>query len=277
MDNRAVGVFDSGLGGLTAVRSIMDILPGQDIVYLGDTARVPYGPRGRDVIIQYTLEHMAFMARRGVKAMVAACGTMSAIGMDALLERSPVPVLGVVGPSAALAVETCANKRIGVISTAACADSGAYQARIAALCPEAAVMVRACPLFVPLVEAGRVHKGDPVIETVASEYLEPLRDAGVDTLLLGCTHYPLIHGIIADFMGPGVTLVDSGAAVAAALKKHLEDTDALPSPNRRGETRFFVTDSAEQFSKLGPLFLNARSRGQNTTFGIADRVDILKD
>ncbi|GHV10400.1 glutamate racemase [Clostridia bacterium] len=267
-DNRPVGVFDSGLGGLTAVRAISRILPEQDVVYLGDTARVPYGTKSDEVIIRYALEGLGFLLRRGVKAVVIACGSMSTVALDALTAASPVPVLAVVQPTAAAAAQATKSKSVGLIATPASVRSTVYERALLAIDPAIKVTARACPLFVPLVENGRVSRGDVVIETVAREYLEDLR--GVDTLVLGCTHYPLLAEIIGDVMGDGVTLIDAGAAVACALKSHLSRTNAMPGGGA-GRQSFCVTDTVEGFSGLSELFL------KKPTIGLVQRVDILTD
>ncbi len=268
MDNRPVGVFDSGLGGLTAVRAIRRLIPSQDILYLGDTARVPYGGRGAAVITRYALEDMACLLRYDIKALVVACGTVSTVAMPALTARAPVPVLGVVEPSIERAVKATRNHTIGLIATAASVRSGTYHRQLATVSPQSTLVAQACPLFVPLVENGHFQKGDIVVEAIVAEYLAPLRAAGVDTLLLGCTHYPLLLDAIAAYMGDDVTLIDAGAALAEALVSTLTTSFLLPDPNRNGESRYLVTDSVPQFTELAALFL------QNPTFGMVERVDI---
>lgn len=255
-----VGVFDSGLGGLTTVRTIHNLLPGQDIIYLGDTARVPYGNRGSDVIKKFALANARFLLGYDIETLVIACGTVSTVALDELRAISPVPVLGVVEPACFQAVAATKNKRVGLIATKATVASGAYEREIAGLVENVEVFSKACPLFVPLVENGRFSRGDTVIETVATEYLAPLKAAGVDTLILGCTHYPLLKDIISDCMGGGVTLIDSGEAVAAALGENISGAN--------GTTRYLVTDDEDKFGELAKIFL------QNTTIGLVERVDI---
>ncbi|GHV35164.1 glutamate racemase [Clostridia bacterium] len=270
-DSRPVGVFDSGLGGLTAVRAIKSILPSQDILYLGDTARLPYGTKSDKVIVQYALEGLRFFLRRNVKALVIACGTMSTVAPEALSAASPVPVLTVVGPAAAEAAAATKSRRVGLIATPASVRSNVYEKALLAIDPAIRVTARACPLFVPLVENGRVTRGDIVLETVAREYLADLKAARVDTLALGCTHYPLLMDVISDVMGADVALIDAGAAVARALKRHLEAADALPPQGAAGTQKFFVTDTAEGFAGLAELFL------KNSTQDLVDSIDILTD
>ncbi|MCL2081343.1 MAG: glutamate racemase [Oscillospiraceae bacterium] len=262
----SVGVFDSGLGGLTTVRAIHRLLPFQDIIYLGDTARVPYGNRGCEVIKRFASANARFLLGYKVETLVIACGTVSTVALDELRRLSPVPVLGVVEPACRQAVGATKNKRVGLIATKATAASRAYERTIAGLDADVEVFGNPCPLFVPLVENGRFRAGDAVIETVAAEYLAPLKAAGVDTLILGCTHYPLLKGIISDYMGEGVALIDAGEAVAAALAG-----SAVRAANENrggGTTRYLVTDDEDKFGELAEIFL------QNPTIGLVERVDI---
>lgn len=255
MDKRPIGVFDSGLGGLTTVRELCHLLPGEDIVYFGDTGRVPYGSRSAETIVKYARQDVAFLRTFDLKAIVIACGTVSTTSLDILSQENPMPVLGVVVPAAQAAARTTKNGKIGLIGTQATIRSGAYERLIHSANPDARVLSRACPLFVPLVENGRFRRGDIVIETVVSEYLAPLKEAGVDTLVLGCTHYPLLEGVIAAYMGPDVQLINAGAEGARAVAGMLEQTDAL-SPNTAGGTyRYFVSDRQEDFSRLASIFL----------------------
>ena len=218
MDNRPIGVFDSGLGGLTAVRELQRLLPGEDIIYFGDTARVPYGGRSRDTLVRYARQDVAFLRTFDLKAIVIACGTVSTTALDVLTEENDIPIWGVVEPAAEAAARSTKNGLVGLIGTQATIRSGAYERRIAAEAPGVRVLSRACPLFVPLVENGRFRPGDVVAETVAAEYLEPFQDAGVDTLVLGCTHYPLLTEVIGNCMGPGVTLVNVGEKCARRVR-----------------------------------------------------------
>ena len=255
MDQRPIGVFDSGLGGLTAVAELIRLLPGEEIVYFGDTGRVPYGSRSRDTIIKYARQDMAFLRTFDLKAVVIACGTVSTTAIDVLAAENDIPVLGVVEPSARRAAQATRNGRIGLIGTQASIRSGAYEKYIEAESPGVQVLAKACPLFVPLVENGRIHPGDAVIETVCAEYLQPLKDAGVDTLVMGCTHYPLLETVIGNYMGPGVTLVNAGAEGARAAAKLLEKTESLAERRAGGTCRYFVSDSVQDFSRLASLFL----------------------
>ena len=254
MDSRPIGVFDSGLGGLTTVRELCRLLPGEDIVYFGDTGRVPYGSRSKETIIRYARQDVAFLRTYDLKLIVIACGTVSTTALDILANENPIPVLGVVAPAPAAAAQTTQNGRIGLIGTQASIRSGAYERRIAREDPSIQVLTEACPLFVPLVENGRFRPGDIVAETVAAEYLAPMREAGVDTLVLGCTHYPLLTEVIGACMGPEVALINVGATCAAAVAERLRAMDAL-NPGGAGESRFYVSDSVEGFSRLASTFL----------------------
>lgn len=253
MDRRAVGVFDSGLGGLTAVREIRRILPGENIVYFGDTARVPYGSRSPETLLRYARQDMRFLGGFDLKAIVVACGTVSTTCLSTLQAESGIPLIGVCEPSCRRAAAV-SRGRVGLIATAASIRSGAYERTLAAIRPDVRVFGKACPLFVPLVENGRVRRGDPVIETVAREYLSALKAERIDTLILGCTHYPLLTEIIGAEMGEGVLLINSGAEAAEALKTLLVEKDAL-SDAETGDARFFASDRVENFASLAEFFL----------------------
>ena len=254
MDNRPIGVFDSGLGGLTAVKALRRLLPGEDLIYFGDTARVPYGGRSRETLLKYARQDIAFLRSFDLKAVLIACGTVTSTSLDTLRKENDLPVLGVVEPSCREALAVTKNKKIGMIATLASARSGAYERTLKGLDADVQVVSQPCPLFVPLVENGRFRQGDVVIETVAREYLTPLIEAGVDTLILGCTHYPLLKDIIGEICGPGVTLIDSGAASARALRQQLAAEGQL-TDRQQGETRFYVSDRPEDFEKLAAVFL----------------------
>jgi len=254
MDSRPIGVFDSGLGGLTALRELRRLLPGEEFIYFGDTARVPYGSKGKETLVRYAREDMAFLNTFRPKAMVVACGTVSANALPELQADSEIPIFGVIEPAAQAAVAATRTGRVGVIATAASIRSGAYERAIGAIDPDVEVLPLACPLFVPLVENGRFRPGDRVVELVAQEYLNPLRGAGVDTLVLGCTHYPLLREVIAQTMGDQVTLVDVGAACAAQTVQTLGEAGLL----RQGGTggfRCYVSDTTEDFARLAAIFL----------------------
>ena len=254
MDERPIGVFDSGLGGLTAVREIRSILPFENIIYFGDTSRVPYGGRSREILLKYARQDVHFLRSFDIKALLVACGTVSSNVLPELQRESDLPILGVVEPACRRALAATRSKRVGLIATAASVRSGAYERTLAAMDGDVTVIARACPLFVPLVENGRYRVGDCVIETVAREYLEPLKAEGIDTLIMGCTHYPLLTEIIADIMGPGVTLIDSGAAAARVLRQTLSDRGALAQRDH-GTLTLYASDQPEDFGALAGQFL----------------------
>lgn len=262
MDDRAIGVFDSGMGGLTAVRELIRRLPGEDVVYFGDTGRVPYGGRGRDTIIKYARQDVAFLRTFDLKAIVIACGTVSTTALDILARENPLPVIGVVEPAAQAAVAATKTGRIGLVGTRATIASGAYERTLRRLMPEAQVTARACPLFVPFVENGRFQPGDPLVDILVAEYLAPFREAEVDTLVLGCTHYPLLWDAIAQYLGPQVTLISSGAACVDTVARLLEKGDLLSAKTQGGVHRYFASDSAQDFGALASVFLGEDIQGQ---------------
>jgi len=262
LDNRPIGVFDSGLGGLTAVQKLMEILPDEDIIYLGDTGRVPYGGRSRETIIKYARQDIAFLTGYDIKAVVIACGTVSTTALGEIDKDYNLPVIGVVRPAVEKAVQVTKNKRIGLIGTVASIKSEAYDKLILERLPDAEIFSAACPLLVPLVENGRIKRGDIMIETAVREYLAPIREQKVDTLILGCTHYPLIGEVIGDFMGEGVSLISPGAETAAYVAELLEKKGISAEKGRRAAHRYFVTDSIEGFSNAASLFLRQDVRGE---------------
>ncbi|SFP35540.1 glutamate racemase [Oscillibacter sp. PC13] len=268
MDNRPIGVFDSGLGGLTAVRSLRQILPEENLVYFGDTARVPYGGRARETILKYARQDVRFLRSFDLKAILIACGTVSTTSLETLQTENDLPIVGVVEPTCRRAVAVTKNKKVGMIATLASVRSSAYETTIHRLSPETEVFSRPCPLFVPLTENGRIHRGDVVIETVAREYLEPLKVTGVDTLILGCTHYPLLTDIIGDVCGPDVTLVSAGEESAFELKRLLKANGLRADEHQRGEVEFYVSERPEDFEQIASLFL------QENMHHSARRIDI---
>jgi glutamate racemase len=245
-----IGIFDSGVGGLTVQRAILEALPGLDTVYLGDTARVPYGTKSPEVVTQYSLRNARLLLEQDVEMLVVACNTASSVALPALRAAFDVPVLGVVEPGARAAARATRSGRVGVIGTQSTVASGAYQRALAELIPGAVVTARACPLFVPLAEEGWIDASDEVVRLVARRYLAPVLEAGVDVVVLGCTHYPLLAGAIAAAL-PGVTLVDSADAIAGEVALH------FPAAARRGagSHAFFVTDTPDRFLAVAPRFL----------------------
>jgi glutamate racemase len=255
-----IGVFDSGIGGLTVARELMRQLPAEGIVYVGDTARVPYGPKSPDTVRRYSGEIASYLLEQGVKAVVIACNTATAHALTALRAELPVPVIGVVEPGARAALAAAdagrAAPRVGVIGTVGTVRSGAYERALRALDPSVEVVAHPCPLFVPLVEEGWLeHRATRL---VAHEYLDPLREHRVDTLVLGCTHYPLLKPLIADVVGASVRLIDSAEETAAEVGRVLRDAgldaERGGAPPRH---RFVVTDAAEHFSRTAAHFLGA--------------------
>ncbi len=248
-----IGVFDSGLGGLTVLRALHEAVgEAAPFIYLGDTARVPYGTRSDRTVERYALEGARFLLRQGVKALVVACNTMSAIALPALRREIDIPVIGVIEPGVDAACRATGNKGIGVIGTAATIKSGVYAGALESRLPGTRVISRACPLFVPLAEEGWVD--NEVARFTARAYLGTL--SGIDALVLGCTHYPLLKRVIGEEIGPGVTLVDSAEATAAAVRERLESDGLLAGAGGdAGEDHFFVTDSSERFHEVGSRFL----------------------
>lgn len=261
MDQRPIGVFDSGLGGLTAVRQLRKALPGEDIVYFGDTGRVPYGPRGRDTIVQYARQDIRFLLSQNVKCVIAACGTVSSTYPAGEAARLPVPYTGVIGATARAAAAATRSRRIGIIGTAATIRSGSYASALRSILPGVELFGKACPMFVPLVENGYVDEGNPVTKLIVEQYLTELRDAEIDTLILGCTHYPLLYSVISEFMGPDVRLIDSGKEVAAALAAQMDALELSSGRAEGGTARYFVSDSPDGFAELETLFLGEYAGG----------------
>ena len=253
MDARPIGVFDSGVGGLTVFRALAQALPDEALVYLGDTARVPYGPKSPETVRRYAREASRFLTRQGVKMMVVACNTVSSVAMEAMEKGAGVPVLGVILPGAQRAVEASRRGRIGVIGTRATVASEAYARAIHALKPGAEVVSRACPLLVPLAEEGWTD--NEVARKVAEAYLAPLREAQVDTLVLGCTHYPLLRGVLQETMGSQVVLVDSAESVASEVRRRLAEDRQLAHGPGGSAPRFFVTDAPGPFLDVARRFL----------------------
>ncbi|OGX26553.1 MAG: glutamate racemase [Omnitrophica WOR_2 bacterium RIFCSPHIGHO2_01_FULL_48_9] len=251
--NYAIGVFDSGLGGLTVVKELLRLLPNEDIVYFGDTARVPYGTKSKESIIRFSKENVSILLKHKVKMIVVACNTSSSFALPVLRESFSLPILGVIKPGAKKAVETTRNRRVGIIATSATINSGEYVREIKRLNPAVKVTAQACPLFVPLVEEGWFEKD--VTRDVARQYLAALKKTQVDTLILGCTHYPLLKPILKKVMGQGVMLVDSAQEVAREVKQLLEYTRQNKVVKSRPRHEFLVSDEPKHFSKLAQKFL----------------------
>jgi glutamate racemase len=259
-----IGIFDSGVGGLTVQRAILEALPGIDTIYLGDTARVPYGTKSADTVTQYSLRNARVLARHEIDLLVVACNTASAVALPALRDQLAFPVLGVVDPGARVAAAASRSGRIGVIGTQGTISSGAYQAALHRERPGAEVFARACPLFVPLAEEGWTDPDDGVVQGVVARYLAPFREAEIDTLVLGCTHYPLLEAAIARAL-PRVRLVDSARAIADEVKARFAAAADPAAPE--GTHRFLVTDAPEKFLAVAGRFLGRPVTG-------AEHVDV---
>ncbi len=253
MDNRPIGVFDSGLGGLSVVRQLMTLMPHENIVYFGDTGRVPYGTRSEETIRSYARDDCAFLLQHNVKMIIAACGTVSSVAGD-LLDRLPVPAAGVVQATAAAAVSATRTMRIGVIGTAATVHSRSFEKVIHSINPAVTVTAVACPMFVSLVENGWISPDDDVAIAMVRRYLRPIKEAAVDTLILGCTHFPLLAPLIQRELGDEVILIDSGRETALRCAQQLQETDAV-ADNAHGECQFYVTDRPDGFAGVAEIFL----------------------
>ncbi|MCX5702534.1 MAG: glutamate racemase [Candidatus Omnitrophica bacterium] len=254
---KAIGVFDSGVGGLTVVKELIRELPYEDIVYFGDTARVPYGIKSRETVIRFSIENVLFLLKQDIKLICVACNTSSSVALPLIKSHFKVPVVGVITPGVKEAVYASQNKRIGVIGTRATIKSRSYENEIKQLDPGVSVVAVSCPLFVPFVEEGWLS-GKVVVE-VARKYLEPLKRSGVDTVILGCTHYPLIKPVIKEVMGKQVTLIDSARQVAVEVKNILA-TEGLLNRGRLGRQKFYVSDNPEWFRSLAKRFLGKNVR-----------------
>ncbi|HVA80892.1 MAG TPA: glutamate racemase [Candidatus Binataceae bacterium] len=249
--DRPIGVFDSGIGGLTVLRALVDAMPTEEFIYLGDTARLPYGTKSNEVIARYSRENSEFLLARGIKLLVVACNTSSAVALEQIAGATMVPVIGVIEPGARAAVRASRSGRIGVIGTEATIASGAYTRILRQLRPGAEVYTRACPLLVPLAEEGWVD--NEVAERTVAFYLESLKQSGIDTLLLGCTHYPLLVRMFQRVLGAGVRVVDSASATADAVRAKLS-AEQLVRRHGIGRQSFFVTESPDRFIRVGRAF-----------------------
>ncbi len=253
MRNNPIGIFDSGVGGLTVMRSVIDRLPRESIIYYGDTARGPYGSKDLTLVRKYAMDIAAFLEDLGVKMIVIACNSATAAGLGYVKNACEVPVIGVIEPGALEAVRRTRNQRVGVIGTKATIESGAYTRRIGSLSRKIEITSRDCPLLVEFVERGEVEGAH--IEQVLEEYLEPMRVAGVDTLILGCTHYPLLHKPIARVIGDGVTIISSADATAAEVERVLAEEGLARDTDEPRTYRFLCSGDTELARRLGRMFL----------------------
>ena len=261
MDNRPIGVFDSGLGGLTAVKELKRVLPNESIVYFGDTGRVPYGTRSRETIIRYAAQDMHFLMENNVKAVVAACGTVSSSASE-IGRALPVPYIDVITPTAQAAVEMSKNGKIGVLGTSATVNSGSFIKAIKSFSRNAEGFCEACPLFVSLVENGFVARGDEVTELTARRYLASLNAREVDTVILGCTHFPIIKWAIGNAVGDDVKLIDSGKETARYLAEILKKNNLCADEKSKPVYNYYVSDSVEGFRNIAELFLGGSVDGE---------------
>ena len=255
-----IGVFDSGVGGLTVLRALRGVLPNESFIYLGDTARLPYGTKSARSVVHYSIQAADFLVDRGVKYLVIACNTASAAGLDVLRERlAPMPVMGVIEPGAAAGSAASRTGHIAVIATEGAVQGGAYPRAIARLRPEATVYMRACSLFVALAEEGWTDGS--IVEAVAHRYLDDLvsADSRLDTLLLGCTHFPVLKHSLSRVMGPSTAIVDSADAAAMAVAADLRARGLATSSTRGGSVRLLATDAAERFARVGGRFLGVEA------------------
>lgn len=245
----AIGIFDSGVGGLTVYKAIRKAFPHEHLIYFGDTARVPYGPKSAETIIDYSVQNARFLLQQGIKILVVACNTSSAVAIPFLQKLTDIPIIGVIEPGSKVALSTSKNKRIGIIGTEGTIKSGAYSRAIKSREPNAEIVSAACPLFVPIVEEG--WQDNPIAENIVRQYLEPLLAQDIDTLVLGCTHYPLLKDVIQKVAGQGISLVDSADAIAKYLTKHIE----IKETDTAGTDSFYVSDNEEKFARIAQSIL----------------------
>ncbi|KMT22812.1 glutamate racemase MurI [Clostridium cylindrosporum DSM 605] len=251
---KPIGVFDSGIGGLTVAKEIMNILPNEDIVYFGDTARVPYGNKSKETIKKFSLQISRFLETKDVKAIVIACNTASAFALQAVRENFNIPIIGVISPGARAAVSATRNNKIGIIGTEGTVSSGAYSKEITSIKEGTEIFSTPCPLFVPIAEEGWSEK--KVSYMIAEEYLENMKTLGVDTLVMGCTHYPLLNKVVQDVMGDKVKLINPAKETALELLDRLTEMDLKNDEDVKGEYKYYVSDNSSKFIEVGERFLN---------------------
>ena len=252
-----IGIFDSGIGGLTTVRALLEVMPDYDLVYFGDTARTPYGTKSRETVIRYAIENTKFLIKNGAKMIVMACNTASSVATEAIQSEFDLPVFEVISPAVDLALKASKRRQIGIIGTRATIKSGIYEKKILEQDPRARVFSTPCPLLVPLVEEGWGEK--PETAMIVKKYLHPLKTRQVDTLILGCTHYPILKETIRTKIGKRVTIIDSSIAVSHTIKTYLDDhPDMDASLSRNGNAAFFVSDITTQFEKTAEIALKRK-------------------
>jgi glutamate racemase len=255
MKTLSIGMFDSGIGGLTVLKEVKELLPSEHILYLGDSARLPYGNKSPQTITKYALESAIFLLTKGIKVLVIACNTSSALALDILKRKLPIPVLGVISPAAAEAVRCTKTKKVGIIGTKATINSMAYEKAIKKIDPEIEVMAKSCPLFVPIVEEGL--ENDDVAFLMAEKYLDNFQHSGVDVLVMGCTHYPILEHVIKKIMGKDITIINTGCETAKEVMHTLE-TNNIVNDAGKGGCDYFVTDSPDTFKEIGGRFLGEK-------------------
>lgn len=269
MKNKAIGVFDSGLGGLTAVKELIKCLPNENIVYFGDTGRVPYGTRSKETIIKYATQDAKFLLNHNVKMIIAACGTVSSVASD-LGESLPVKFTGVLEPTALTCAKATKSGNVAILGTSATINSHSYKNLLMKISPEIKVYEQDCPLFVPLVESGFTDKDDIIVKSVVERYVSQFKNSDIDTVILGCTHYPLLKSAIGECLGESVKLIDSGYETALYTKKFLEEHNLLTDRTEEGSRDFFVSDTPHNFEKVAGIFLGTDMKSKAT------RIDIEK-
>lgn len=272
MNNNAIGVFDSGLGGLTCLKELNKLIPNENVIYFGDTARLPYGTRSRETVLEYAHQDIAFVKKQNVKMIIAACGTVSSVLGSGKTSDGDVPFTGVLLPAAQAACGITRNGKVGVIGTEATIKSGSYGKAIRGIRPDVSVIGAACPLFVPLVENGFTARDNKVAQLVTEQYLAPIKKEGVDTLILGCTHYPIIKDVISDFMGDSVTLISSGEEAAKYAYKMLMSREMLSDRGENGTNTYYTSDSTELFEENARAFLGSSLNGDVYKVGIDELI-----
>ena len=257
---KPIGIFDSGLGGLTVVKAVLENMPNENIIYLGDSLNVPYGDKSEKQITEFAVSNARFLLSKGVKAIAVACNTADSVALSILKEKFDIPIVGVVAPASEKAVCVTRNKKIGVIATATAVKSGAYKKAITSLCPDAQVFCQAAPLLVPLVEAGKINKGDTQTQEALLSYITPLKEEGIDTLILGCTHYPLLLHLVK-CIAPDINIVCSGESSLDSLFGMLREKGLLNSSEKTGTAEYYVTGESSYFEKHGGIFLGRSLEG----------------
>ncbi|MFC1592208.1 glutamate racemase [Thermodesulfobacteriota bacterium] len=260
MKQEAIGIFDSGIGGLTVLKEVRRKLPHENILYLGDTARVPYGIRSSQTVLKYSIANTDFLLKQNIKLLVIACNTASAVATDTLCDKYDIPIIDVVGPGSRGAVRTTKNKKVGIIGTEGTIRSSAYQKAIHSLQQDIETFTQPCPLFVNLAEEGWCGHDDEVVLLIAKRYLAGLKSLDIDTLVLGCTHYPLLKGALRSVMGESIALIDSAEETAQDVADLLQKQNLMNERRDYGSCRFFLTDIPHRFTETGKLFLGEELR-----------------